>query len=110
MLTEDIDTEDNMPSADYAGVYRQWLVLIGLHSYMPSAPVPSAIWKLEQSLKTDTKAKYINSIDLAGKYCHPFVYIYSFADDNGWIYRLILNVLLLKYGGVFFLYGGDGEV
>ncbi|ENH63270.1 Adenosine monophosphate-protein transferase FICD like protein [Fusarium oxysporum f. sp. cubense race 1] len=70
-----------------------------------------AVRDLTASLKTDiTVAEAIGEIDpvaLAAKYCHKFVNIHPFLDGNSRTSRLILNTILLKYGGCFVWFGKD---
>ncbi|CVK88424.1 uncharacterized protein FPRN_02260 [Fusarium proliferatum] len=49
----------------------------------------------------------IDSVALAAKYCHKFVNIHPFLDGNSRTSRLILNTILLKYGGCFIWFGKD---
>ncbi|KAL2682898.1 hypothetical protein Neosp_007358 [[Neocosmospora] mangrovei] len=108
LLTYKIDT-DEIPWSEYAGVYRKWPVCTGFHQYMPHSLVPTAMKKMISSLSDDLKAAIdtgeIDPIALAAKYCHLFVNIHPFLDGNGRTCRLILNAILLKYGGIIICIG-----
>lgn len=87
----------------YSGIYRRVPVSAGMHGFPPAEDVPILMRRFIASLDHDiVKAKNRGSIDpiaLAAKYCHMFVNIHPFLDGNGRMCRLILNALLLKYGG-----------
>ncbi|KAF6524565.1 hypothetical protein HZS61_013064 [Fusarium oxysporum f. sp. conglutinans] len=95
----------------YGGIYRNCPVQRGFHSFPHQATVQKAVRDLTASLKTDiTVAEAIGEIDpvaLAAKYCHKFVNIHPFLDGNSRTSRLILNTMLLKYGGCFVWFGKD---
>ncbi|RSL39437.1 hypothetical protein CEP53_014058 [Fusarium sp. AF-6] len=112
LLTYKIDV-DEIPWNEYAGVYRKWPVCTGFHQYMAHSKVPTAMNKMITSFSNDIKAAIntgeIDPIALAAKYCHIFVNIYPFLDGNGRTCRLILNAILLKYGGTIVCIGEEDE-
>lgn len=103
ILTHKVDTEDGMSWTQYSGVYRQWPVRTGFHQYMHHRMVPAAMKKMISSFEDDIKNAVddgeIDPVALSAKYCHMFVNIHPFLDGNGRTCRLILNSILLKYGG-----------
>lgn len=112
LLTYKIDA-DEIPWNEYAGVYREWPVCTGFHQYMAHSMVPAAMEKMVSSLEEDVKAAIhtgeIDPVALAAKYCHIFVNIHPFLDGNGRTCRLILNAILLKYGGTIVCIGEHDE-
>ncbi|EXL44142.1 hypothetical protein FOCG_14313 [Fusarium oxysporum f. sp. radicis-lycopersici 26381] len=87
----------------YSGRYRLWNVQCGSHVFMDHSKVRIAmrdmIEELESDIKKATNKGQIDPVALASKYCHQFVNIHPFGDGNGRTCRLILNTLLIKYGG-----------
>ncbi|EEU38989.1 uncharacterized protein NECHADRAFT_43746 [Fusarium vanettenii 77-13-4] len=112
LLTCNIDT-DGIPWNKYAGVYRKWPVCTGFHQYMAHSMVPTAMKNMISCLSDDVKLAIdrgeIDPIALAAKYCHIFVNIHPFLDGNGRTCRLILNAILLKYGGTIVCIGEKDE-
>ncbi|KAH7180552.1 fido domain-containing protein [Fusarium sp. MPI-SDFR-AT-0072] len=82
---------------------RLWNVRCGSHVFMDHSKVRIAmrdmIEELESDIEKATKKGQIDPVALASKYCHQFVNIHPFGDGNGRTCRLILNTLLIKYGG-----------
>ncbi|KAF4970364.1 hypothetical protein FZEAL_10056 [Fusarium zealandicum] len=113
ILAHKVNTEDGTSWTQYAGVYRQCPVMAGLHQYMDHGRVPSAMKTMIRDLETDIQAAVetgeIDPVALAAKYCHIFVNIHPFLDGNGRMCRLILNAILLKYGGGLVCIGEDGK-
>ncbi|KAF4954887.1 hypothetical protein FGADI_4989 [Fusarium gaditjirri] len=113
LLTYKIDSPDGIPWSEYGGSYRTWPVQRGFHSFPHQAALPKAIHDLTASLKADIVAAEasgeIDPVALAAKYCHKFVNIHPFLDGNSRTSRLILNTILLKYGGCFVWFGKDAE-
>ncbi|KAM7185684.1 Fido domain containing protein [Naviculisporaceae sp. PSN 640] len=111
ILTHEIDippspsssNQNETPWNEYSGKYRQDAVSAGLHSFPPAQDVPILMRRFISSFNHDLKKALeqgsIDPIALAAKYCHVFVNIHPFLDGNGRMCRLILNALLLKYGG-----------
>ncbi|MCJ1341449.1 hypothetical protein MMC09_006745 [Bachmanniomyces sp. S44760] len=75
--------------------------------------VPAYMSQMMADLKEEIyEAEQQGSVDpyeLAARYCHRFVNIHPFADGNGRVCRIFLNVLLLKYGGHVSTFGADDE-
>ncbi|KAG4277868.1 hypothetical protein FPRO04_07111 [Fusarium proliferatum] len=111
LLTCNIDSPDGIPSSQYGGIYRKCPVQRGFHSFPHQSTVPKAVRDLTASLKADIAVSEasgeIDSVALAAKYCHKFVNIHPFLDGNSRTSRLILNTILLKYGGCFIWFGKD---
>ncbi|KAF5714750.1 adenosine monophosphate transferase FICD like [Fusarium globosum] len=111
LLTYKIDSPDGIPSSEYGGIYRNCPVQRGFHSFPHQATVPKAVRDLAVSLKVDIAVSEasgeIDPVALAAKYCHKFVNIHPFLDGNSRTSRLILNTILLKYGGCFVWFGKD---
>ncbi|KAF5575330.1 adenosine monophosphate transferase FICD like [Fusarium pseudocircinatum] len=111
LLTYKIDSPDGIPSSEYGGIYRNCPVQRGFHFFPHQYTVPKAIRDLTTSLKADIATAEasgeIDPVALAAKYCHKFVNIHPFLDGNSRTSRLILNTILLKYGGCFVWFGKD---
>ncbi|KAF4332630.1 adenosine monophosphate transferase FICD like [Fusarium beomiforme] len=109
LLTYKINSPDGIPWSEYGGIYRTCPVQRGFHSFPHQNGVPKAVRDLTSSLKADiAEAEASGAIDpvaLAAKYCHKFVNIHPFFDGNSRTSRLILNSILLKYGGCFVCLG-----
>ncbi|KAG4293784.1 hypothetical protein FPRO06_00369 [Fusarium proliferatum] len=102
-LTYKIDISNDIPWNEYSGQYRLWNVQCGSHVFMDHSKVRIAmrdmIEELESDIRKATDKGQIDPVALASKYCHKFVNIHPFGDGNGRMCRLILNTLLIKYGG-----------
>ncbi|KAI1042379.1 hypothetical protein LB505_010970 [Fusarium chuoi] len=102
-LTYKIDHSKDIPWNEYSGQYRLWNVRCGSHVFMDHSKVRIAmrdmIEELDSDIKEATDKGQIDPVALASKYCHKFVNIHPFGDGNGRMCRLILNTLLIKYGG-----------
>ncbi|KAF5647549.1 uncharacterized protein FTJAE_1605 [Fusarium tjaetaba] len=102
-LTYKIEISKHIPWNEYSGQYRLWNVQCGSHVFMDHSKVRIAmrdmIEELESDIKKATEKGQIDPVALASKYCHKFVNIHPFGDGNGRMCRLILNTLLIKYGG-----------
>ncbi|KLO79117.1 uncharacterized protein LW93_2482 [Fusarium fujikuroi] len=102
-LTYKIDISNDIPWNEYSGQYRLWNVQCGSRVFMDHSKVRIAmrdmIEELESDIKEATDKGQIDPVALASKYCHKFVNIHPFGDGNGRMCRLILNTLLIKYGG-----------
>ncbi|KAF4448280.1 Adenosine monophosphate-protein transferase FICD like protein [Fusarium austroafricanum] len=113
LLTYKMDTADGISWKEYSGKYREGPVRRGFTSFMHQAGVPAAVRKLISSLEAEIQAAAeegkIDPVALATKYSHKFVNIHPFADGNSRTSRLILNTLLLKYGGCIVCLGQDTE-
>ncbi|CZR33479.1 uncharacterized protein FPRO_01732 [Fusarium proliferatum ET1] len=114
-LTYKIDISNDIPWNEYSGQYRLWNVQCGSHVFMDHSKVRIAmrdmIEELESDIRKATDKGQIDPVALASKYCHKFVNIHPFGDGNGRMCRLILNTLLIKYGGgcPFVTIGLDGR-
>ncbi|KAM3451110.1 hypothetical protein MY5147_009151 [Beauveria neobassiana] len=97
------------PSKNYAGIYRTVVVGAGNSNFVVPQHVPSQMAKLCANLKQEiVKAEVAKSIDpfsLASKYSLEFVQIHPFLDGNGRMCRLILNVILFRFTGIFVAIG-----
>ncbi|KAM3443873.1 hypothetical protein MY4824_000321 [Beauveria thailandica] len=97
------------PSQDYAGQYRSVVVGAGNSNFVVPKHVPSQMAKLCADLKQEiVKAetdKFIDPFSLASKYSLEFVQIHPFLDGNGRMCRLILNVILFRFAGIFVAIG-----
>ncbi|KAF4963739.1 hypothetical protein FSARC_8263 [Fusarium sarcochroum] len=104
-------SEEDVAKMDPDGVYRTCNVRCGSHVFMDESRVPfemrDMIASLESDIQEATEKGEIDSVVLASKYCHRFVNIHPFGDGNGRMCRLILNTLLLKYGGDIVCIGQD---
>ncbi|KAF5255195.1 hypothetical protein FANTH_121 [Fusarium anthophilum] len=111
LLTHKIDSPDGIPSSEYGGIYRNFPVQRGFHSFPHQAKVSKAVRNLTDSLKDIIAAAdasgEIDPVALAAKYCHKFVNTHPFLDGNSRTSRLILNTILFKYGGCFIWFGKD---
>lgn len=96
------------PSENYAGIYRQEIVAAGNSNFVVPQ-IPSMMMKLCDDLKQEMdKAQTDMAIDpfsLASKYSLEFVQIHPFLDGNGRMCRLILNVILFRFTGIFIAIG-----
>ncbi|KAH0371540.1 hypothetical protein KCU65_g1764, partial [Aureobasidium melanogenum] len=97
----------------YGGVYRTTHVCAGLTTFTAPEHVPQEMRAFAAELSSDIlAAEQVGHIDpyvLSAKYCHKFVNIHPFADGNGRMCRLILNILLFKYAGVFCVLGENKQ-
>jgi len=91
IVTEDIDKE-------WAGKYRNSLVLIGGADYKPpeAIDVPKMMADLIDWVR-DNKNK-LHLVELAAILHYKLVAIHPFFDGNGRTARLIMNVVLMKLG------------
>ncbi|KND93717.1 Cholinesterase [Tolypocladium ophioglossoides CBS 100239] len=113
ILTYEVDTEKGISWIDYHGVYRREDVQAGLHQFVDWVLVRSAIARMMSSMNRNlgeaTKSRETDLIAFSAKYCHNFVNIHPFMDGNGRVCRLILNAILLKYGGNVVCIGKQGD-
>lgn len=103
ILTYQVNTEQDINWTEYSGVYRRDQVRAGLHSFIPPEMVQlqmrAMIREMNSDLKMALKFGKIDPVAFSAKFCHIFVNIHPFLDGNGRTCRLILNAILLKYGG-----------
>ncbi|KAF5684458.1 adenosine monophosphate transferase FICD like [Fusarium denticulatum] len=93
---DDVEISDHDPT--YKAIQTELIEKFqrGFHSFPHQSTVPKAIRDLTTSLKAD-----IATAESA------FVNIHPFLDGNSRTSRLILNTILLKYGGCFVWFGKD---
>lgn len=111
ILTFKVSSDDGDAYTDYGGVYRKTPVCAGFSTFTAPAYVPQemrlCISSLHAELCAASKSGSIDPFLLAAKYCHRFVNIHPFTDGNGRVCRLLLNLLLFKFTGVFCVLGED---
>ncbi|KAG9853372.1 hypothetical protein KCU98_g3588, partial [Aureobasidium melanogenum] len=112
ILTYKVDSASDSYKV-YGGAYRTTDVCAGLTTFTAPEHVPREMRAFIAELSSETLAAeevgHINPYVLAAKYCHKFVIIDPFADGNGRMCRLILNILLFKYAGVFCVLGENEQ-
>ena len=88
----------NKSHSDIAGKYREGNVIITGSKHTPPEgfQVPHEMKELISWLNKNQKKCHI--IELAALLHHKLVYIHPFADGNGRMARLIMNVLIMKAG------------
>lgn len=95
------------------GVYRHEDPCDESNKHTRHEDIPGAMTAMIQSLNAElSKAvgrQLIDPVMLAAKYSHEILHIRPFFHDNGRIARLVLNVLLFKYGGVLAAMGQDED-
>ncbi|THW56533.1 hypothetical protein D6D20_08647 [Aureobasidium pullulans] len=111
-LTYKVDSS-NESYKNYGGVFRTTRVFAGFSDFtLPqyvASEMKAFISDLSADIITAEKLGQIDPFVLAAKYCHKFVNIHPFADGNGRMCRLIMNVLLFKYTGVLCVLGNDDQ-
>ncbi len=81
-----------------AGSYRTYDVRIAGSKHVPP-PAFEVPHKMKDLLSWYKKSKdNLDTITIATEFKHRFVNIHSFGDGNGRVSRLILNIILMKYG------------
>ncbi|EQL02843.1 fic/DOC family protein [Ophiocordyceps sinensis CO18] len=112
ILTHKVDTEQGISWTEYSGVYRHDSVCAGLTSFVDSGLVRSTMRQMMASMNRDlekaAEAQEIDPVAFSVKYCHTLVNIHPFMDGNGRACRLVLNAILLKYGGIMVSFGEEG--
>ncbi|KAF8852592.1 Fic-domain-containing protein [Acephala macrosclerotiorum] len=97
----------------YGGVYRKGKAFVGAEEFCEPADVPKAMKAMVEQLNDDIaqfkQSGDIDPIMFAAKYCDRIVNVHPFQDGNGRICQLILNVLLMRYGGFVITLGEKGE-
>ena len=83
---------------EWAGRYRQSNVIIGGADHKPpdALEIPSQMRDLMDWLK-DNQRKF-NIVELAALLHHRLVFIHPFLDGNGRTARLVMNILLMRFG------------
>ena len=109
ILTHKINAPDGTSWREYGGVYRKCPAAAGLHSFTDHDLIPAAMRRmiscLDEDLRKASERGQMDPIALAAKYCHMFANIQPFLYGNGQICCLILNMLLIKYGGIMICMG-----
>jgi Fic family protein len=104
IMCDKIESASGHSSEKYAGMYRQKDAFAGTTRFTKPSDIRGAMASLIKSLNDDiAEAEKTQSLDpfmMAAKYCDRFVNVHPFADGNGRVCRLILNSILLKYGGI----------
>lgn len=84
--------------ADFAGRYRNGQVrIIGANAIPPNSIKVAGLIK-ELVADVNTNPDKLDHIELASNFHHRFVWIHPFFDGNGRTARLLMNLLLLKFG------------
>lgn len=85
-------------NAEEAGAYRQHRVRILGALHIPPNPVkvPQLMKELMGWYRQGKKER--NPVNLAALFHHKFVHIHPFIDGNGRCARLIMNLILMRYG------------
>jgi len=108
-----VDTEQDISWIEYSGVYRRGNVYAGLHQFIAPELVrgrmKTMISDMNSDLEEATKSGKIDPVAFSAKYCHNFVNVHPFLDGNGRTCCLILNAMLLKYGGNLVCLGEQGD-
>jgi Fic family protein len=83
---------------EFAGRYRTGRVRILGANFVP--PNHLKVPELIDELLTETRdsAAQLNSVDLAARFHHRFVWIHPFYDGNGRTARLLMNLFLMSEG------------
>ncbi|KAI0887574.1 Fic-domain-containing protein [Annulohypoxylon maeteangense] len=102
------------------GVYRTWEIaarhgkdMKSKSVFIRASSVPQYMEAFVSDLKNDVikmeESKITDpfdlALDMASRYCHRFVCIHPFGDGNGRMCRILLNIILLKYGGRISAFG-----
>lgn len=99
------------PSEAYAGIYRTVVVSAGNTNFVVPASVPRKMAQLCRSLQEDlARADASDAVDpfaLAAKFSLELVQIHPFLDGNGRMCRILLNVVLFRFVGIFVAIGED---
>lgn len=83
---------------EWAGKYRNGSVMIGGADHMPpdAIDVPRQMDELIRWLRKEEKR--LHPVELAALFHHKFVFIHPFFDGNGRTARLVMNVILMRFG------------
>ncbi|KAI0152606.1 fido domain-containing protein [Xylariaceae sp. FL1272] len=102
--------------AGTGGEYRTWEIAAryGMKKksqFIRAQAVPNYMADLVRDLEMDLikaeTSKELDLFDMASRYCHRFVCIHPFGDGNGRMCRILVNIILLKYGGHVSRFGGS---
>ncbi len=82
----------------YAGKYRDIKVFLSGSKY--SLPDPEEEPHLMASWleKVDQETHELHPVDFAARAHKALVFIHPFIDGNGWVARLLMNLILLQHG------------
>lgn len=104
------------PSEAYAGSYRTVVVSAGNINFVVPASVPRKMAQLCRSPQEDlARADASDAVDpfaLVAKLSLELVQIHPFLDGNGRMCRILLNVILFRFVGIFVVIGendADGD-
>ncbi|OJJ78134.1 hypothetical protein ASPBRDRAFT_113009, partial [Aspergillus brasiliensis CBS 101740] len=89
---------------EYSGRYRKVHIHAGNKNFVSRKYVPAKmkepVAEFERDVHKIEATHILDPFTLAAKYSNDFVMIHPFADGNGRMCRLIINAILLKYGGI----------
>lgn len=80
-------------------------VTVFIHPEAVPGYMTAWVENLNRDMKKADEGHPIDPYDLAAKHYHQFINIHPFADGNGRVSRIILNVLVLKFAGHFIRLG-----
>ena len=105
--------QDDVPSEDYGGRYRNVIVGAGNTNFVVPHYVSRKMAELCLDFNVDMQqAEATGRVDpfsLAAKYSLEFVQIHPFLDGNGRMCRIILNAILFRFCGIFVAIGESEE-
>lgn len=112
ILTFNVDSASDSYGAD-GSVYRTTDFCAGLTTFAypenVSREMRAFVADLSSGILVAEKLGNIDTYVLAAKYCHKFVNVHPSDDGNGCMCRLILNILISRYAGVFCVLGEDEQ-
>lgn len=84
--------------SEFAGRYRNGQVRILGANFIPPNCLKIGSLMKELVLYTNKNPDKLNPVELASRFHHRFVWIHPFFDGNGRTARLLMNLLLMKFG------------
>lgn len=113
-LTHRVDAAVGFPWTVYSGVYRPGDDLEeGSYVLMDSESVPKAMKKMGSDLMEDMaqvdERGTVDPFALAAKHCRSLARIHPFMAANVQLRRLVLNLILLRYGGTVLSLGSGAD-
>lgn len=84
--------------SEFAGRYRNGQVRILGANFIPPNFVKISSLMKELVIYTNENPDKLNHVELTARFHHRFVWIHPFFDGNGRTARLLMNLLLLKFG------------